>query len=219
VGPEGPAGPQGAAGIQPPGPQGPLGPTGPQGFIGPPGRTAPQGARGPQGAQGTTGPTGPVANGPQGPQGPQGNEGPTGPITTQVVSLGVGTFFSGTTGEIRATGDVTAYYSDIRLKENVVTILNSLEKLTKLNGVYYHSNKLAETFGYINKKRQVGLIAQEVEEVVPEAVAIAPFDANLHGHSKSGNRYLTVRYEKIVPLLIQALKEQKEQLEYIKSKL
>jgi hypothetical protein len=63
------------------------------------------------------------------------------------------------------------------------------------------------------------LIAQEVEEVVPEAIAIAPFDANLHGHSKSGDRYLTVRYEKIIPLLIQALKEQTEQLEYIKSKL
>jgi hypothetical protein len=133
--------------------------------------------------------------------------------------LGVGTPASGTTGEIRATGDVTAYYSDNRLKENIVTIENSLEKLSKLNGIYYNSNKLAETFGYINKQRQVGLIAQEVDETVPEATAIAPFDANLHGHSKSGDRYLTVRYEKIIPLLIQALKEQEEQLEYIKSKL
>jgi hypothetical protein len=207
------------AGIQPVGPQGPIGPQGLAGPLGPPGRTAPQGARGPQGAQGITGPQGPTTNGPQGPQGPQGDVGPTGPITNQVVSLGVGTSFSGVTGEIRATGDVTAYFSDQRLKENIVTIENSLEKINKLNGVYYHSNKLAETFGYINKKRQVGLIAQEVEEIVPEAVAIAPFDANLHGHSKSGNRYLTVRYEKIVPLLIQALKEQKEQLDYMKSKL
>jgi hypothetical protein len=133
--------------------------------------------------------------------------------------LGVGISASGNAGEIRATGDVTAYYSDKRLKENIVTIENALEKLNRLNGTYYYSNKLAEQFGYINKKRQVGLIAQEVEEVVPEAIAIAPFDANLHGHSKSGDRYLTVRYEKIIPLLIQALKEQEEQIEYLKSKL
>jgi hypothetical protein len=133
--------------------------------------------------------------------------------------LGINTPASGTTGEIRATGDITAYYSDRRLKENIVDIENSLEKLEKLTGVYYNSNKLAESFGYINKKRQVGLIAQEVEEVVPEATTIAPFDANYHGHSLSGEKYLTIRYEKLIPLLIQALKEQKEQLEYIKSKL
>lgn len=226
-GPRGPQGPQGVTGPQgpqgnsgPAGPQGALGPTGPQGNVGPqgqtqppgsPGNPGPQGSQGPQGAQGSTGP--------QGPEGPVGQPGSDGPVVTRVNRLGVGETAGGGVGEIRAAGDITAYYSDKRLKENIVTIENALEKLNRLNGTYYYSNKLAEQFGYINKKRQVGLIAQEVEEVVPEAIAIAPFDANLHGHSKSGNRYLTVRYEKIVPLLIQALKEQGEQIEYLKSKL
>jgi hypothetical protein len=227
LGPQGPQGPQGVTGPQGPqgnagplGPQGPEGPTGPQGNTGPQGPTQPPGSSGPPGPPGSQGPQGATGStGPQGPQGSAGQPGPTGPVVTQVDRLGVGVTAGGTIGEIRAAGDITAYYSDKRLKENIVTIENALEKLNKLNGTYYYSNKLAEQFGYINKKRQVGLIAQEVEEVVPEAIAIAPFDTNLHGHSKSGNRYLTVRYEKIVPLLIQALKEQEEQIEYLKSKL
>ena len=230
-GPRGPQGPQGVTGPQGPqgnsgprGPQGALGPTGPQGNVGPQGPAQPPGSPGNPGPQGSQGPQGaPGSTGPRGPQGPAGPPGPTGPVVTQVDRLGVDVNnFSDPLwdiGQIRAKGDITAYYSDKRLKENIVTIENALEKLNRLNGTYYYTNKLAEQFGYINKKRQVGLIAQEVEEVVPEAIAIAPFDANLHGHSKSGNRYLTVRYEKIVPLLIQALKEQEEQIEYLKSKL
>ena len=138
---------------------------------------------------------------------------------TQVLSLGVNTPASGTPGEIRATGDIVAYYSDQRLKENITPIDNSLEKIEKLNGVYFNTNSFAEQFGYINKKRQTGLIAQEVNEIVPEAIAIAPFDSDRDGNSISGENYLTIRYEKIIPLLIQALKEQKEQLLYIQSKL
>jgi hypothetical protein len=85
--------------------------------------------------------------------------------------------------------------------------------------VYYTPSKLAEEKGYIEKERNIGLIAQEVQSVLPEVVTIAPFDSNKHGHSISGENYLTVMYAKIVPLLVEALKEQKDQLNYIKSKL
>ena len=61
--------------------------------------------------------------------------------------------------------------------------------------------------------------AQEVLNALPEAVAPAPFDSDKYGHSISGEKYLTVMYSKIIPLLVQSLKEQKEQIEYIKSKL
>ena len=68
-------------------------------------------------------------------------------------------------------------------------------------------NELAETFGYNDYSQQVGVIAQEIQEVLPEAVAFAPFDRDENDNSKSGENYLTVRYEKIVPLLIEAIKE------------
>jgi hypothetical protein len=63
------------------------------------------------------------------------------------------------------------------------------------------------------------LIAQEVESVLPEVISPAPFDLDEDGNSKSGENYITVSYEKIVPLLIQALKEQKAQIDYVKSKI
>jgi hypothetical protein len=89
--------------------------------------------------------------------------------------------------------------------------------------VYYHENDLAKKFGYEGKERMVGLIAQDVEKVLPEALSIAPFDAKPGGYvgdltnSKSGENYLTVRYELMMPLLIEALKSQKEQIDYLKS--
>ena len=64
----------------------------------------------------------------------------------KVVSLGVGTNATGTTGEIRATNNITAFYSDERLKENIKTIPSALSKLLSLRGVTYNSNKLAEQY-------------------------------------------------------------------------
>ena len=122
-------------------------------------------------------------------------------------SLGVGTGASGTAGEIRATNNITAYYSDKRLKKDIEKISNALSKLERINGVFYTQNELAEEFGYNDYSKQVGVIAQEIEEVLPEAVAFAPFDRDENDNSKSGENYLTVRYEKIVPLLIEAIKE------------
>ena len=113
----------------------------------------------------------------------------------QVLGLGVNTAASGT-GNILATGNITAYYSDERLKTRLGPIHNPLEKLQKLNGFYYEANKTAQDMGYA-VVREVGVSAQEVQAVMPEIVAPAPID----------DRYLTIRYERLVPLLIEAIKE------------
>jgi hypothetical protein len=138
-------------------------------------------------------------------------------VVTEVTALGVNTI-AGTTGEIRATGQITAYYSDKRLKQVLGNVDNCLEKISKIHGVYYEQNELANSFGYKDSSRQIGFIAQEIQEVLPEAVKIAPFDSNKYGHSISGEKYLTVLYSKIVPLLIEALKEQKIQIDELKTK-
>ena len=127
-------------------------------------------------------------------------------------SLGVGTNGSGTTGEIRATNEITAYYSDRRLKENVKPIDNAVEKVLSLNGIIYTPNDLARSFGYTSDKTIVGLFADEVDAVLPEAVRPAPFDQDENGNSKSGENYQTIQYEKLVPLLVEAIKEQQKQI-------
>jgi hypothetical protein len=138
----------------------------------------------------------------------------------QISSLGVGTAAVGTAGEIVATNNIIAYYSDGRLKTVSSTIPNALDKVSKLTGVYYTTNELAESFGYTDKANQVGVIAQEVEAVLPEVVTLAPFDrVNVDGEivSKSGENYKTVFYDKLVPLLIEAIKELKEEVDMLKS--
>jgi acyl dehydratase len=137
----------------------------------------------------------------------------------QITTLGVGTAASGTTGEIRATNNITAYYSDRRLKDIEGKISNPLEKLKKLSGVYFTSNDIAATFGYVDKKRQVGVIAQEVESVLPEIVVPAPFDIDGKGNSISGENYKTVHYDKLVPLLIEAIKEQQTCINTLEDKI
>jgi len=121
-------------------------------------------------------------------------------------------------GTLTATGDVIAYYSDSRLKENIRPIENALEKLMQIRGVFFNSNDLAELCGYSDRKEQVGVIAQEVQAVLPHVVVPAPFDVDRDtGASKSGNDYLTVKYERLVPLLIEAVKEQQSQIEELKA--
>jgi hypothetical protein len=61
-----------------------------------------------------------------------------------------------------------------------------------------------------------GVIAQEIETVVPDAVCDAPFDRDIDGNSISGDEYKTVRYERLVPLLIEAIKEQQAQIDELK---
>ena len=121
-------------------------------------------------------------------------------------TLGVGTTpDSSNTGSIRATGDITAYYSDERLKTNLGTIENALEKVSSLTGFYYEANKIAQDLGY-TVKREVGVSAQQVQKVLPEIVAPAPID----------DKYLTIHYERLVPLLIEAIKELKAEVDALK---
>jgi hypothetical protein len=140
----------------------------------------------------------------------------------QFGSLGIGTAASGTAGEIRASGDITSNFSDERLKQNIELIPDALNKVVQLRGVTYNSNQLAESFGFTNKQKQVGVIAGDLQKVLPEAVKPAPFDLIRIDEnteiSRSGQDYQTVQYEKIVPLLIEAIKELKTEIDQLKNK-
>jgi len=158
-------------------------------------------------------------------------------ITTAVTSITAGSGLSGgtitgtgtislsgsytgtwaVTGAITATGEITAFYSDRRLKENVNVISNAIEKIKRLNGITYNPNDLASTFGYDKSTNLVGLFADEVESVLPEAVKPAPFDVDKEGNSISGENYKTIQYEKLVPLLVEAIKDQQKQIEELKA--
>jgi hypothetical protein len=123
-------------------------------------------------------------------------------------SLGVGTTPSGTAGEIRATDNITAYYSDERLKTKLGPIENPIEKVKSLSGFYFEANETAVALGY-QKKREVGVSAQEVQAILPEIIAPAPIS----------DEYMTVRYEKLIPLLIEAIKDQQKQIDELKALL
>ena len=116
-------------------------------------------------------------------------------------SLGVGTAASGTGGEIRATNNITAYYSsDIQFKTNIVNISEPLQKIRKINGVEFDwTDKYIADHGgednYFMRKHDVGVIAQEIERVLPEVVAT----------KDDGSK--AVKYERICALLIEAVKE------------
>jgi len=129
----------------------------------------------------------------------------------QFKSIGVGTAGSNTTGEIRATNAITSYYSDERLKTDITEISGALDKVMQLRGVTFRANELAESFGY------------DVEKVLPQIVSPAPFDIMQLQEgveiSRSGENYKTVHYEKLVPLLIQAIKEQQIMIEELQKKV
>ena len=136
-------------------------------------------------------------------------------------SLGIGVASTGTAGEIVATNQITSYYSDERLKENIQPIQNALDKVMTLRGVTYQPNALAESFGF-KKDNQIGVLAGDVEKVCPEAVKPAPFDMMLFENSvisRSGENYKTVQYEKLVPILIEAIKELNDKVKYLESKV
>ena len=106
-------------------------------------------------------------------------------------------------GGISATGDITAYYSsDERLKDNITVIGSAIDKINQIGGYEFDWNNSSEHSGH-----DVGVIAQEIEKVLPEVVV------------DRDTGYKAVRYEKIVALLIQAIKEQQLQIDELKSKL
>ena len=106
-----------------------------------------------------------------------------------------------TNGDISANGDIIAIASsDARLKDNLQVIPNALTKVDSISGYTFEWNEKS------NKKgTSVGVIAQEIQEVLPEVVV------------EKGNGYLGVEYEKIIPLLIEAIKELKKEVEELKN--
>ena len=124
-------------------------------------------------------------------------------------------------GNTTFPGDVTAYSSDERLKENVQNIPNALDKVLSLNGVTFDWKQEAFDAGFNPKVKvgDAGVLAQQVQAVLPQAVKPAPFDIAADGSSISGKDYLTVQYEKLAPLFIEAIKEQQIQIELLKAEI
>lgn len=119
-------------------------------------------------------------------------------------SLAVGNISnSATDGRIDASNDIVAYStSDVRLKHNIKSIDKALDKVNKIQGIEFDWKELERIHG--NKGHDVGVIAQEVEKVIPEVV------------TTRDNGYKAVKYEKIVPLLIEAIKDLSKQVDGLK---
>ena len=123
--------------------------------------------------------------------------------------VGIGTTNPGVAldvvGAIRATGDVTAFHSsDERLKANKKIIENATDKIEQIGG--YEFDWLPKEGVHINEGHDIGVIAQEVEKVIPEVVVTRD------------NGYKAVKYEKLVPLLIEAVKELSEKVKILENK-
>ena len=124
-------------------------------------------------------------------------------------------------GNIKAGGYVRSYYSDNRLKTFTSNITNALDIIDTLNGFYYVPNEKALQFGF-EYDNEIGLSAQEVKKVIPEIVKIAPFDStkvNEKVVSKSGEEYLTICYERLGPVFVEAIKELRKENVYLKSEI
>lgn len=121
-------------------------------------------------------------------------------------SLGVGVAPNATDGRIDASNDIVAFSSsDLRLKENIKPIENALEKVKSLTGVEFDwKPELKHAHGY--EGHDTGVIAQEVQEVMPTAIRT------------NDTGYLAVRYEKLIGLLIEANKELAARVEELESK-
>jgi hypothetical protein len=113
-------------------------------------------------------------------------------------------------GNIISTGSITSFYSDERLKTFTSNINNSLDIINSLSGYHYFPNKLAIDNGF-TMEDEIGLSAQEVKKVLPEIVKLAPFDTARQSDgniiSKTGENYLTICYERMAPVFVEAIKE------------
>ena len=122
-------------------------------------------------------------------------------------------------------GEVTAYYSDERLKE-VTEELDPDSCLAAVNSwrkVRYHANDLGVSFGYKKDKMEIGLLAGEVQKDFPELTPLAPFDIDTAEDgtlsSKSGEDYRTMNYERIVAVQAAAITALTRRLEALEEKL
>ena len=109
-------------------------------------------------------------------------------------------------GEIRATGDIIAFYtSDNRLKTNLQKIENPLEKLKQVNGYTY--DWIEKPHIHSHSGRDIGVIAQELDAIGLTGIV-----------AQRDNGYMAVKYEKIIPLLIECIKAQQEQIDLLLEK-
>ena len=123
----------------------------------------------------------------------------------------------------RSSGEVAGFYSDERLKSNIQPITGALDKVNQLKGVTYTGNEIAVKFGFNDTSEQVGLLAQDLQKVLPQVVRPAPFDTATDEttgkkYSISGEDYKTVQYDKIVPLLVEAIKELSDKVKKLEGK-
>jgi hypothetical protein len=128
--------------------------------------------------------------------------------TNENLYTDAGIYYNPSSNNLSVTGDITAFASDIRLKTNIEPIENALDKVCKLHGFTYNFNDLAYSLGFTSNQRIAGVSAQDVQAVLPEAVKPAPANPD----------YLTVQYEKLVPLLIEAIKELSNRLDKLENK-
>ena len=118
-------------------------------------------------------------------------------------SLGIGTAAPGTSGVIRATNDIVAFYSsDERLKDNIEEIPNALDKVESIKGVHFDWNDKQDVY----EGHDIGVIAQDIEKVLPEIV------------EDRDNGYKAVKYEKLTAVLIQAVKELSAKVKELENK-
>lgn len=122
-------------------------------------------------------------------------------------------------GSIMASGSILSSFSDIRLKTIVSDIEEPIKKIMNIKGFRYIAN---ETANISDNKIYIGVSAQDVQSVLPEVVSLAPFDtSNLDTGeivSKSGSNYLTVSYERLVPVLIECIKDLQNKYESLENK-
>ena len=110
-------------------------------------------------------------------------------------------------GDGTLTGTLTESASDIRLKENINPITDALSKVKTMNGFTYTWNDVAEAeCDFLDKEEvHVGLSAQDVEKVLPEVIKPAP----------ANEKYKTIKYYRLIPLLVESIKELSAKVEYI----
>jgi hypothetical protein len=133
------------------------------------------------------------------------------PTGGNITSLGVGTAPSGTAGEIRATNNITAYYSsDAKFKENIQDIPNALDIVVAIGSKTYnwtdeYISEHGGEDGYFVQKSDFGVIAQDVQRVFPQAVRTRPDGS------------LAVDYEKLSTLAFGAIAELKKEIDLLKA--
>lgn len=224
AGADGATGPAGTGATGPTGADGAAGITGPTGADGTPGITGPTGADGVAGATGSAG--SPGVTGPTGAGGTAGATGPTGPVgcgsadyilkstgtsaTCSIIyddgtNIGIGTTVPSqkleVSGKIRSNGINET--SDIRFKKEIKQVPDALGKTLALTGVNYKWKIEEFPAKNFDDLLQMGLIAQDVEKVVPEVVVT------------DENGYKSVEYSKLVALLIEAIKEQDKKIDML----